>query len=81
MQLYALVSDGGDGSNSIQWFANYARAKSFIEHDEEYFTNDDVEVLVLPDGFDITTLGISIDMSNEVLTSSPCDDEEEEEDD
>lgn len=81
MQLYALVSDGGDGSNSIQWFANYARAKSFIEHDEEYFTNDDVEVLVLPDGFDITTLGISIDMSDEVLTSSPCGDEEEEEDD
>jgi hypothetical protein len=80
MQLYALVSDGGDGSNSIQWFADYARAKSFIEYDEEYSTNDDIEVLVLPDGFDLSTLGISIDMSKEVLTGSP-DDEDEEEDD
>lgn len=80
MQLYALVSDGGDGSASIQWFGDYARAKSFIKWDEEYYTNDDVEVLVLPEGFDLSTLGISIDMSTEVLTKSP-DEEEEEEDD
>ena len=73
MKLYVLVCDGGDGSASVEWFKHRDRASQLIDENDYYRCNDHVSSITLPDGFDVNTLGISI---NEEEAGEDLDDEE-----
>lgn len=76
MNLYALVCDDGDGSSSISWFTCFERARSLIMHEDDYRCNDSVRLIILPEGTDLTTLGVSIDTSEEVIVEG-CEEDDD----
>lgn len=79
MKLYYLVWDGGDGSHSVEWFKNADYAQQLIDEEDCYRTNDDVGEINLPDGFDVRTLGVSINESEPGDEHEGDDDLDEEE--
>lgn len=51
MRIGLLVADGGDGSSSIRFFRSIEKAEEVREENEEYFTNEDVTEIEVPDDF------------------------------
>ena len=63
MKIAYIVSDGGDGSSSVRWFKNVAKAQAAVNNDK----NSDslcgnegcISTLTLPDNIDLDSIGIS----------------------
>lgn len=51
MRIGLLVADYGDGSQGIRFFRDIERAVECLENEEEYFTNDEVTEIEVPDDF------------------------------
>ncbi|MGL6227927.1 MAG: hypothetical protein ACRC3J_01795 [Culicoidibacterales bacterium] len=65
MRVVGLISDGGDGSASLQWFTNIELAESYLdddEHCEQFGMNEGsfAADLTLPDGTDLEAMGIRV---------------------
>lgn len=61
MKIYGLISDNGDGSNSIRWFKNSDIVNAILENDalELWYGNEGspAETLIFPDDFDFSAAG------------------------
>lgn len=51
MKVYLLVADYGDGYSGIRFFRDEERALELLENDEEYYCNDEVTEIDVPDDF------------------------------
>ena len=61
--LYGLIADGGDGSNSVEWYTNKTLVNHLLKRNEIYYGNEGTPAVTLnlPDDIDLNTLGIFID--------------------
>lgn len=75
MKLYYMVQDGGDGTQSVSWFKHYSRAEYLHENSDDYRCSDDIWSITIPDGVDVSTLGLYI---HEEEGEGDDDDDEEE---
>jgi len=59
IKLYGLISDNGDGSNSVHWYTNKTLIDYLLKEDETYYANNGspTVTLNLPDDFNLNTLG------------------------
>lgn len=63
MKIAYVVSDNGDGSASVRWFKNAAKAQAVVDNDlncDQFGQNEgSINTLTLPDDFDLDSLGLS----------------------
>lgn len=73
--VYVLISDGGDGSATVEYFIDKELVNKLTGYDnpdiETYGMNESVEVLTFPDDFDLASCGIH------VMTAADFDFDEE----
>jgi hypothetical protein len=63
--VYALISDGGDGSSSIHWFRSRDTVDEMLDEDnghQHYWTNEGspAATLTFPADFDLAAAGIRL---------------------
>lgn len=51
MKVAILISDGGDGYASLRWFKNTELAREVIDEHEQFYMNEGVEVIDVPEDF------------------------------
>lgn len=62
MKIHYVTSDCGDGSNTVHWYRTTKLVKAHLADEsqmEELYGNEgEYRSLTLPDGFDLSTLGV-----------------------